>query len=46
MQIYDKYVNPITYKQNDRLWVKSENVAKLEPLFEGPYTVVDNNRQM
>lgn len=39
---YDKYVNPIIYKKGDLLLVKNENCKKLDPLYLGPFSVVED----
>lgn len=40
-QNYDKNVNQIKYIPNDMLLVKNETGGKLEPLYNGPYLVVE-----
>lgn len=37
---YDTYVNPVKYKPNDKLLVKSETGNKLTTLYLGPYKVI------
>ena len=39
---YDKKVNPIKYKPNDQILLKNEVGKKLEKLYSGPYTVVQD----
>lgn len=39
---YDKHVNPIKYQENDKILVKSEVGNKLEPIYKGPYVVIDD----
>lgn len=39
---YDRYTNPVTYKENDCILLKTENVSKLQPLYEGPFVVIED----
>lgn len=41
-QIYDKYVNPVKYKKNDLVLIKSETGDKLSAVFQGPYKVLED----
>lgn len=38
----DQYVNPIMYKKGDLILIKNENRTKLDPLYLGPFTVVND----
>lgn len=37
---YDRYVNPVRYKPNDKILIKNETGNKLKQLYSGPYTVI------
>lgn len=39
---YDKNCNPVKYKTGDLILVKNETGTKLEPLFSGPYKVIED----
>lgn len=40
---YDSYTNPITYNTGDMILLKNEqNVNKLDPLYVGPYKVIED----
>lgn len=38
--MYDKYVNPVSYKENDLILVKNDTLGKLDSIYSGPYKVV------
>lgn len=40
---YDKNVKPVLYKKDDLILLKNETASKLENLFKGPYTVIEDN---
>ncbi|KAG7309734.1 hypothetical protein JYU34_004231 [Plutella xylostella] len=39
---YDSYVKPVTYKKGDLLLVKNETGTKMDSVYLGPYTVVED----
>lgn len=39
---YDKKIYPVMYKNGDKLLIRNENASKLDQLFEGPYTVIED----
>lgn len=39
---YDKSINPISYKNNDLILLKNETAKKLDKLYLGPFTVVED----
>lgn len=40
--LYDEKINPITYKTGDLILVKNESGNKLDNIYEGPYTVIED----
>lgn len=40
--VYDRKVNPVTYKKDDQVLVKNETGGKLDSVYEGPYTVIED----
>lgn len=41
-EMYDKSANPIVYAKDDLVLLKNETGRKLDPLFDGPYTVLED----
>lgn len=39
---FDKKTYPVTYNNGDKLLIRNENASKLNKLFEGPYTVIED----
>lgn len=40
--IYDKKINPTTYNVGDLLLVRKEDRGKMDPIYTGPYTVIED----
>lgn len=40
--MYDRSVNSIKYQKDDLLLLKNETGRKVDPLFEGPYKVIED----
>lgn len=40
--VYDKYTKPVSYKCGDKLLVKSEKDNKFEPVYLGPFVVIED----
>lgn len=39
---YDQYINPVTYKQGDRLLIRNPINDKAQPIYLGPYIVTED----
>lgn len=40
-ELYDRNINKVNYKAGDQILLKNESGTKLEPLYKGPYEVVE-----
>lgn len=40
--VYDETINPVSYRKDDLVLVKSEGVNKLQDVYDGPYSVIED----
>ncbi|KAG7309510.1 hypothetical protein JYU34_005483 [Plutella xylostella] len=40
--VSDKYINPVVYKKGEQLLIRNSSTDKTEPIYLGPYTVIED----